>query len=59
MSATDPASAAPATGSADREDTTITPEEEPSHNGTLFLMIIFLMLIFGFWVMMYLVLLNR
>jgi flagellar biogenesis protein FliO len=33
--------------------------EEPTFTGTLFLMAILLMLIFGFWVMMYLTLLER
>lgn len=35
------------------------PEEEPVFTGTLFLMVLFLMLIFGFWGMMYVTLLNR
>ncbi len=35
------------------------PEEEPVVTGTLFMMLLFLMLIFGFWMMMYLILLNR
>lgn len=35
------------------------PEEEPVFTGTLFLMVILLMLIFGFWAMMYATLLNR
>jgi hypothetical protein len=37
----------------------LAPEEEPVFTGTLFLMLILLMLIFGFWVMMYVTLLNR
>lgn len=35
------------------------PEEEPVVTGTLFLMVILLMLIFGFWAMMYALLLER
>lgn len=34
-------------------------EEEPVTTGTVFLTLVLLMLIFGFWVMMYLVLLGR
>ncbi len=50
---------APATGVDDPHQTELAPEEEPTTTGTLFLTIIFLMLIFGFWVMMYLILLDR
>lgn len=50
---------APATGSTDPDDTELRPEEEPNTTGTLFLMIIFLMMIFGFWALMYTLLLNR
>jgi hypothetical protein len=35
------------------------PDEEPIFTGTLFLMVLLLMLIFGFWAMMYVTLLNR
>ncbi len=41
------------------EDTEFGPGEEPVATGTFFLMIVFLMLIFGFWVMMYVLLLGR
>ena len=34
-------------------------EEEPVFTGTLFFMVILLMLIFGFWAMMYATLLDR
>jgi hypothetical protein len=34
-------------------------EEQPVVTGTLFLMIVFLMMIAGFWVLMYVMLLNR
>lgn len=50
---------APATGAEEPQQTELAPEEEPTTTGTLFLTIIFLMLIFGFWVMMYLILLDR
>jgi hypothetical protein len=46
-------------GSHDPEQINLTSEEEPVVSGTLFLTLVFLMLIFGFWVMMYLILLNR
>lgn len=36
-----------------------TSEEEPVIRGTLFLTMVLLMLIFGFWMMMYFELLNR
>lgn len=49
----------PATGSTDPEQTELTPEEDPVVTGTLFLTLILLMLIFGFWIMMYFLLLNR
>lgn len=49
----------PGTGSADPAQTELAPEEEPTTTGTLFLMIIFLMLIFGFWITLYITLLNR
>lgn len=35
------------------------PEQEPNSTGTFFLMMIFLMLIAGFWVIMYFTLLRR
>ncbi len=42
-----------------RTTSELPPEEEPVFTGTLFLMVVLLMLIFGFWVMMYATLLNR
>jgi hypothetical protein len=51
--------AAPATGSPLKRDTELAPEEEPVATGTLFLMIIFLMLIFGIWAILYALLLER
>lgn len=50
---------APATGSTDPKDTELRPEEEPIVTGTLFLSLLFLMMVFGFWLMMYLIMLNR
>ena len=49
---------APTEGSALPEETAAS-EEEPVITGTLFLTMILLMLIFGFWAMMYLMLLDR
>ena len=37
----------------------LTPEEEPTTTGTLFIMILFLMALAGMWGIMYLTLLNR
>jgi flagellar biogenesis protein FliO len=48
----------PATGS-DRPDTERSPEEEPQATGTLFLVMIILMIIVAVWVIMYLRLLDR
>lgn len=56
----DPARAtAPATGTADVRETELTPEEEPVTTGTLFLTVILLMIIAGFWVILYSRLLER
>lgn len=49
----------PATGSADPRATNVAEDEEPVTTGTLFLTLILLMLIFGFWGMMYGMLLGR
>ncbi len=54
-----PSPHAPATGSADPADTELSKEEEPVTTGTLFLTMILLMLIFGFWIIMYVMLLDR
>jgi hypothetical protein len=41
-------------------DTAGVPEEEaPNATGTLFIMLIFMMALVGFWILMYLVLLER
>ncbi len=50
---------APATGSDDPADTELSLQEEPSTPGTLFLNIIILMIIAGFWVVIYRDLLQR
>lgn len=50
---------APATGSDDYWATELTKEEEPVVTGTLFLVIIILMIIGAVWVIMYLRLLDR
>lgn len=40
-------------------DSSIEPDEEPVVTGTIFLTLIMLMMIFGFWAVMYVDLLNR
>lgn len=50
---------APATGTADARLTELSAEEEPVTTGTLFLMLVFLMMIAGFWGLMYVTLLHR
>lgn len=42
-----------------REPIDIEEHEEPVTTGTIFLTLIFLMMIFGFWMMMYVILLER
>lgn len=49
----------PATGSASPNATELTKEQEPTVTGTLFLMAVFLMMIAGFWTMMYDMLIHR
>jgi hypothetical protein len=44
---------APATGSIDPSETELAPDEEPTTTGTLFLMMIMLMIIGGIWVIVY------
>ncbi len=41
------------------ENAGLSPEEEPTTTGTLFIMILFLMALAGMWGIMYLTLLNR
>ena len=50
---------APATGTTDPEATHVQPVEEPNTSGTLFFTLFLLMIIFGFWVVMYYELLSR
>lgn len=50
---------APATGSGRPDQTDLAPEEEPSTPGTLFLCVILLMIVAGFWVIIYIELLHR
>lgn len=49
----------PTTGSSDPRDTELSPEEEPKATGTLFLVVVILMIIVAVWVIMYLRLLDR
>ncbi|NLG63874.1 MAG: hypothetical protein GX539_16670 [Candidatus Cloacimonetes bacterium] len=55
----DEAGHVPATGSADPLDTELRPGEEPTTTGTLFLVMIILMIIIAIWVILYLRLLDR
>jgi hypothetical protein len=55
----DEAGMTPATGSADPFDTELLPGEEPTTTGTLFLVMIILMIIVAIWVIMYVRLLDR
>jgi hypothetical protein len=48
-----------ATGSADRHDTELAPEEEPVVTGALFLCMVMLMLIAGAWAVMFWTLIER
>lgn len=49
----------PASGTADRKASELQPEEEPRTTGTLFLVMIILMIIVAIWVIMYLRLIDR
>lgn len=42
-----------------KESADVAEQEEPVTTGTVFLTLIFLMMIFGFWIMMYVTLLDR
>jgi hypothetical protein len=55
----DEAGVTPATGSTDPADTELLPGEEPTTTGTLFLVMIILMIIVAIWVIMYIRLLDR
>jgi hypothetical protein len=50
---------APPAGSDRAEGTEITPEDEPRATGTLFLVMIILMIIAAVWIIMYIRLLDR
>lgn len=54
-----PAAQVPATGAHDARATEMSQAEEPVTTGTLFLTLVLLMIIFGFWALMYNLLLNR
>ena len=49
----------PATGSSDPRDTELLTGEEPTTTGTLFLVMIILMIIVAVWVILYVRLLER
>ncbi|HEX6308047.1 MAG TPA: hypothetical protein VFZ69_07660 [Longimicrobiales bacterium] len=49
----------PATGSEAPVDTELAPDEEPTTTGTLFLVMIILMIIAAVWVIIYIRLLER
>lgn len=55
----DEAGHVPATGSSDPGKTELHPDEEPTTTGTLFLVMIILMIIGAVWVILYLRLLDR
>ena len=50
---------APATGTSEAAETEIPPGEEPVATGTLFLMIVLLIIVAGIWSMLYFTLLSR
>jgi len=50
---------APATGTTDRGETELAPDEEPRTTGTLFLTTIILVIIGAVWIVMYSLLLSR
>ncbi len=54
-----PPAEAPAAGTTRPDPTELAPEEEPSTPGTLFLCLILLMIVAGFWVIIYVQLLGR
>jgi hypothetical protein len=59
MTPDDSTANAPATGSTDPDATEITPDTEPNASGTLFLMLVLLIIIGAVWVVMYRLLLQR
>lgn len=59
MNERDEAGRVPATGSTDLAETELLPEEEPTTTGTLFLVMIILMIIAAVWIIMYMRMLER
>lgn len=59
MNERDEAGRVPATGSTDPAETELRPEEEPTTTGTLFLVMIILMIIAAVWIIMYMRMLER
>lgn len=55
----DEAGLVPATGSDYPEETELSPDEEPTTTGTLFAVMVILMIIAAVWVIVYLRLLDR
>ena len=55
----EPRNVEPGPGTTEPQKADLQPEEEPIVSGTIFLTLIILMLIFGFWIIMYITLLNR
>ena len=49
----------PAPEISEETSTDLASEEEPVVTGTLFLTLVFLMMIFGFWILFYITLLDR
>jgi flagellar biogenesis protein FliO len=49
----------PTTGSSERDESELAPEEQPRVTGTLFLSMILLMIIIAIWLIMYARLLDR
>ena len=58
---TDPTGAEGGEGTAphEAEQPGLSPDEEPTTTGTLFVMLLFLMALAGMWALMYMVLLER
>jgi hypothetical protein len=56
---TEPDAVPPPSGSHETDEPGVSPAEEPTTTGTLFIMMIFLMALAGMWVLMYFVLLGR
>lgn len=59
MNERDESGRVPATGSTDPAETELLPGEEPTTTGTLFLVMIILMIIAAVWIIMYMRMLER